>query len=149
MLGLGSKRDYAFFDNNLKTVHLRAKTCKRHPNWNIILIFLKFFCCSKIKHVSNGHFEFKIQIGVASLIFEPVLLNWEIFHNLFWYLYMNFLISLIVSEKISGPYLKLPWSICIFFFKSGEHSLIKLSSLITFYFIKLLTINEKMTTFFE
>ena len=42
-LGDGKQTQFRVFDNNLKTVCLRAKTCIKHPNWNIFFIFWDFW----------------------------------------------------------------------------------------------------------
>ena len=62
---------YPVLGNILKMVQLRAKTYKIHPNWNIFFVIRGLL---KILYLQNwasyNHFEFKIQMVVACLIFE-------------------------------------------------------------------------------
>ena len=47
--------------------------------FSLVLVSLKFFCSSK----TDSHFEFKVQMGVACLIFKQDSSSLEILHN-FW-----------------------------------------------------------------
>ena len=69
-LGSRTWTQYNIFDDNSKMVHLRAKTCKTHPDRNNFLVkkIVKFFCSCKFERVTA---EFKIQMATVHLIFKP------------------------------------------------------------------------------
>ena len=106
---LGARKQTRFhvFDDNSKTTCLSAKTCKKHPSWNIFSVekcFLNFLVAPKLRElrpfwVQNTNGRGTLNFWARSL----KLWNFTYLLKVFQCLFINFLLSLIVLEiaKIS------------------------------------------------